>query len=272
MTSLAALHSQHVALATLASSIDVCDLLDPPMAERLRRSLALFATRLAEHFAAEDQTLSQLCAAPQGTVVRLAGETRRREAETLAEACRTFSVTWTRIGRIEEDPRGFASGWGVLRAALFRLVAREEGEVYPLSAAGWSPKPVLAPPATGIRELDDDHAEVFALIGGLRAAVGGGSQIMDAASISTLAEYAERHFAREEALMVASRHPGLEDHRQEHHRARSILMGFRNDYLEGRKVEVSGVLLFLEGWMLSHISDADQELVRHLRATGRIPG
>ena len=273
MTDLADLHREHIALGSLAASLMPPEPLSAPDAERLRRSVTLFATRLSEHFAHEDPLLTALCAAPDGSAVRLAGLARRREAEALAAATREFAGHWSRPGIIEHNARSFASAWSVLHAALTRLVKREESEIYPLTAtAPWQPKPVQAPPVTGIAELDDDHAEVFSLIGGLRAAVGGGRPAIDGASVATLAAYAERHFAREESLMEASAYPGLEDHRQEHHRARGILMGFRNDHLDGRHIEAATVLVFLEGWLMSHISDADMRMVEHLRASGRLPG
>lgn len=273
MTDLAELHREHLALGSLAASIEPQEPLSAPAAERLRRAVLLFSTRLSEHFAHEDPILGELCAAPEGSAMRLAGQARRREAESLATATREFTGHWTRPGIIEHNARSFASAWSVLHAAVLRLVKREEGEIYPLTAsAPWQPRPVLVPPETGIPELDEDHAEVFALIGGLRAAIGGGQSDADGGSVATLAAYAERHFAREESLMEGSAYPGLEDHRQEHHRARGILMGYRNDHLDGRHVEAAAVLAFLEGWLLSHIADADQRMVAHLRTSGRLPG
>lgn len=273
MTAIAELHREHISLAAHAASIEAPPQPSAPEAERLRRSLGLFRARLEEHFAHEDPVLEELCAMPAGSPVRLAGEARRREALALAETARTCVAHWARPGLIERDARGFAAAWSVLRDALTRLVAREEGEVYPLTAAaGWRPRPVLAPPPTGIRELDEDHDEVFALIGGLRAALGGGRTAVDGTSVAALASYAERHFAREESLMEGSAYPGLDDHRLEHHRARSMLMGFRNDHLDGRSVESMAVLQFLEGWLMSHIGHADQRMVEHLRSCGRLPG
>ena len=92
--------------------------------------------------------------------------------------------------------------------------------------------------------------------------------VVDGSHVAALAAYAEVHFAREESIMDATAYPGLDDHRQEHHRARAILMGFRNDYLEGRRVEAVTVLKFLESWLSSHIADVDQRMVAHLRNGG----
>jgi iron-sulfur cluster repair protein YtfE (RIC family) len=196
MTVIADLHREHLALNTLAAVLEPQESMSVQATERIRSSLNTFAARLAEHMAHEDPILAELCAAPSGSAMRLVGEIRRREALALVESCNACISHWTRPGVLERDPRGFSSIWTILRAALSRLIAREEDEIYPLTAAEWMPRPVSAPALTGIAELDEDHAEVFALIGGLRAALGGGLRIIDGASVAALAAYAERHFAR----------------------------------------------------------------------------
>ena len=86
--------------------------------------------------------------------------------------------------------------------------------------------------------------------------------------IAGLASYVERHFADEEAIMQATGYAGLEDHRSEHHLARAILLGFRNDQLDGRPVEAGSVLDFLEKWLTSHIALVDLAMARHALAVG----
>lgn len=273
MTALAELHREHLALTAHAASLEPVEPVDAQTAERLRRSLILFETRLGEHLAHEEPFLADLRAAPSGSPLRLAGEARTKEALALAEACHSCIARWATPAVIERDPRGFASTWAVLRSSLIRLFAREEGEVYPLTAgSGWTPQPVQAPLPTGIPEIDEDHDGFFANIGALRAALCGGKQVVDGTDVAELAIYAERHFAREEALMEATNYPALEDHRNEHHRARGILMGFRNDHLDGRRVDTIAVLLFLESWLISHIAHTDQRMSDHLHACGRTHG
>ncbi|MBN8523990.1 MAG: hemerythrin family protein [Planctomycetes bacterium] len=268
MTTLADLRREHQILTSLMASLALPEQAGPKEAERARQNLILFARHVIEHFAHEDPVLAELTAAPVGTAMRTAGDARIRESQALAEGCASFSRHWTHPGAIERDPKTFGSALGILQAAVARLVRREETEVYPLAVTGWAPHPVLAPPLTGIAELDDDHIEIFSMIGGLRAIVDDRLSAVDGAHVAALAAYAERHFAREESIMEATSYPGLEDHRQEHHRARAILMGFRNDYLDGRRLDAITVLKFLESWLSSHIAEVDQRMVAHVRHCG----
>jgi len=95
-----------------------------------------------------------------------------------------------------------------------------------------------------------------------------GQRHIDARMAAELASYTERHMADEEAIMEATAYPGLEDHRGEHHLARTILLGFRNDHLDGRLVEAATVLQFLERWLGSHIAIVDLAMARHALAAG----
>jgi hemerythrin len=264
MSSLADLHREHRELITLASTVCSGEPQGAVQAERARRGFATLHHRLTRHLAAEAPTLAALADAPEGSATRIAGQARAREAGALTEACAGFASRWGTAGSIERDGRGFLSTWEILHGALDRLIAREEAEVYPLATSLWEPRPLPAPTPTGILALDEDHAEVFALIGGLRAAVGGGQHHAEGQLITELVGYTERHFTLEERMMEASGFPGLDDHRQEHHHARTIVTHFRNDHLDGRAVEAKAVLDFLEGWLLSHIAYNDQAMAAFL--------
>lgn len=266
MTTMTELKQQHRALMSLLISLTPPEPITPQDAERLRGRLDGLAKRVCEHFSLEDPLVGELCEAPAGSARRAAGEARRREAQALAEAATSFAAHWGHPGAIERSVGGFASALVVLRGALDRLVKREEDEIYPLTAAVLAAQPIAAPLPTGFPELDEDHAAIFALIGGLRAALGGGRREVDGALVAELAGYAERHFAREEAIMEATAYPGIEDHRREHHQARAILMGFRNDHLDGRRVGAAEVLVFLERWLASHIEAVDLRMAEHARA------
>lgn len=266
MITMTELRKQHRALMSLMVSLTPTEPLSPQDAERLRYRLTSLEKRVKEHFAEEDPVVEDLCGAPPGSVRRLAGETRRREAQALAEASESFARHWKQPGVIERNVGSFASSVAVLRGSLDRLVKREEDEIYPLTASMQAAQPATAPSLTGFAELDEDHAAIFALIGGLRAAVGGGQSRLDGAQVAELAGYAERHFAREEAIMEATAYPGIEDHRREHHQARAILMGFRNDHLDGRLVGAGEVLAFLERWLGSHIESVDMRMAEHARS------
>lgn len=258
-------HKEHRELLAVARSVTPQEPVTPAAAERSRKQLAELGTRLAAHFAAEAESIGHCCGI--GGADALACDIRQREVDALTESINGLGRRWGRTGAIEQDARLFISTWEVVIAAMGRLHAREEGDIYPHS--GPVPDgPLVAPIPTGLPGIDRDHEALFATIGGLRAAVGGGQQRVEAKVVADLAAYAERHFADEEAIMEATAFPGLDDHRTEHHLARTILFGFRNDHLDGRPVEAAAVLAFLEHWLTSHIALVDVLMAKHAIAAG----
>lgn len=258
-------HQEHRELLTLAQSVTPVEPVTPAGAERSRKQLALLHARLVSHLAAESATIGRCCGV--GGADAVACSIREREAEALGESVAGLVQRWGRAGAIEQDPRVFISIWDVVLSAMGRLHAREEGDIYPHAEASRAGV-IAAPQPTGLPGIDRDHDNLFAMIGGLRAALGGGQQLVDARVVAELASYAERHFADEEAIMEATAFAGLEDHRAEHHLARTILLGFRNDHLEGRPVAAAAVLEFLERWLGSHIVHVDGAMARHAFAAG----
>lgn len=260
---------EHRELLSLAQSIMPSETPWPAVAEKARLQLIRLGTRLQEHLQAEAATITGLCRIGGGAS-SLSCMIRQREADGLLESMSGMIRRWGHVGAIGRDTREFIGVWQVFIASLQRLQEREEGDIYGIVQEGIS-LPIAAPPSTGIPGLDRDHEQMFALIGGLRAAVGGGQRHIDARMAAELASYTERHMADEEAIMAATGYPGLEDHRQEHHRARAILLGFRNDHQDGRLVEAATVLEFLERWLATHIAVVDVATAKHALAAGWSP-
>lgn len=122
---------------------------------------------------------------------------------------------------------------------------------------------------TGIADIDAQHQELIGIINRLHDAVQSGSEMKaNIAILEHLAEYAQRHFDREEALMESADFPGLNDHKAQHHVARSTVHHFRNDYLEGRIVLNNDLLQFLKTWLTEHILGSDLQYVGFFRARG----
>jgi hemerythrin len=256
---------EHREIIMLAYAVLPSEPVTPAAAERSRVQLAKLIELVDKHLQAEAETINGLCRIGGGALT-MACSIRQREAHDLLESLAGLAQRWGRSGDIERSPREFIGTWNILIAALRRLHAREEGDIYTTSASGRVP--LQAPAPTGIPGIDRDHERLFAIIGGLRAAIGGGLRDIDAATASELASYTERHMDDEEAIMEATAFPGLEDHRREHHLARIILLGFRNDHLDGRIVEAATVLEFLERWLASHIAIVDKAMAEHAIAAG----
>ncbi len=123
--------------------------------------------------------------------------------------------------------------------------------------------------ATGIAKIDDDHRHMMAIVNRIDdALIHGRTRQVDGATLDELAKYAEEHFALEEQLMETAGYAGLAQHKQEHHRARTLLLGLRNQYLDGRVVRSSDALSFLATWMEEHILGTDLAYVEALKAAG----
>ncbi len=231
---------------------------------RVAAALARFGAGLTEHLT----TTKVALAGPAGSTAageRLIAESHALEVAALDGTWSGFASHWSDASVIAREPAAFATAWETFSIALNRLLAREAGQVFvPGSSASG---PAVAPPRTGSAKLDTDHARIFALIAALREQTGE----VGAGIIAELVTYAEEHFDLEEQLMEASAYPGRQDHRQEHHRCRTIVLGFRNDYLDGRIVDPGSVLGFFEGWLVTHIAHTDQAMAEHLRAAGLIP-
>lgn len=126
--------------------------------------------------------------------------------------------------------------------------------------------------STGLPDIDRQHQELIEVINKLHDAVQAGSErTVNVAILEHLAEYAQRHFDQEEALMEAAEFPGLTDHKAQHHTARSTVHHFRNDYLDGRIVLTIDLLQFLKTWLTDHILGSDLQYVGFFKARGIIP-
>jgi len=225
----------------------------PAEIERLRRSL----TGLANAFASGIDV-------PTGGHALMA-EVWREEVARVGEAIAAFTAHWHALGRIEESTIMFNAARDQFAASVLRLLDRLDAGFAGICAQ----TPVHVPPPTGIASLDQDHQQVFALLGGLRAVQGDGLVCVTGDFIARLTAYAERHFEDEERLMTETEFPGSEDHRAEHQRARTLILEFRNDHDDGRCVPPSMLLAFLEHWLTTHIAHTDQALARHVQSLSR---
>lgn len=112
--------------------------------------------------------------------------------------------------------------------------------------------------SVGMTELDDDHRQLIQVIN--RLADNAGDQARSEVvrqCLMALRRYAERHFAREEKVLVACEFPGIDVQRSEHRdfieRVRTVTAGFDAEP-EGDVGVVSEELLnFLKNWLNHHI-------------------
>jgi hemerythrin len=123
--------------------------------------------------------------------------------------------------------------------------------------------------SVNIAALDAQHQGFFATINELNEALarGAGARITEPV-LRKLVEYAQAHFAAEEALMTEYQFPGLETHCLEHQRFGKTVTKFLEDYRAGKQGVPVSLLLFLQTWWKGHILTADKAYSSFLNARG----
>jgi hemerythrin len=123
--------------------------------------------------------------------------------------------------------------------------------------------------SVNIAALDAQHQGLFATIHELNEALarGAGLRVTEPV-LKKLVEYAQTHFAAEEALMTEYRFPGLETHRMEHQQFGKKVTKFLEDYRAGKQGVPVSLLMFLQTWLKGHILTADKAYSGFLNARG----
>jgi hemerythrin len=126
--------------------------------------------------------------------------------------------------------------------------------------------------SVGIREIDDQHADLLERVEALDAATRArapGYRLQEL--LEFLRRYAEEHFRAEERLMREVEYPGLADHLREHEKFRQRLEALRPHWeSEGSSAAmVMATSGFLDAWLADHVRSSDQLVARHVREMGR---
>jgi hemerythrin-like metal-binding protein len=131
--------------------------------------------------------------------------------------------------------------------------------------SGNAPPPLIWCSAheVGVREIDEQHARLGALLNELAAALKAGED--HATVLREIIRYTDFHFAAEERLMTVLGRDDAAAHQQAHRRLLEEIRAFRPD-ADGISVGVA--LRYLQEWLLHHVDGPDRELAEALRAQG----
>ena len=114
--------------------------------------------------------------------------------------------------------------------------------------------------SVGVESLDNDHKLLLSLVNQLDDAIRAGTGEDTVSSVlDALLDYAQYHFAREEALMAACGYPDDEAHHHTHEVMRTQVTHIRDRYVANPEtIHDREVLAFLKNWLTAHIMGRDK--------------
>ena len=127
--------------------------------------------------------------------------------------------------------------------------------------------------SVGVRQLDDDHKQLFSITNELydSVVVGNGANIDDFLSnaISRLNGYIDLHFKREEDMLERNGYPKARSHKALHGVATTMFAQLERDKLHADKHQLAMEIVKLaKGWLLLHIQEEDKQLGAFLNSKG----
>ncbi|CAA7624697.1 Bacteriohemerythrin [Magnetospirillum sp. LM-5] len=114
--------------------------------------------------------------------------------------------------------------------------------------------------SVGSAILDSDHRIIFSLLAQLNDATDTDqSREVVGSVLKVLAEYAEHHFRREEAIMRRANYPLAEQHEQLHHDLEKKVTQICERWRAGERDALSAdVQSLLKNWLTDHILEDDK--------------
>ena len=128
-----------------------------------------------------------------------------------------------------------------------------------MSLVHWSPNL-----SVGDDELDSDHKELIAILNRLDGKMKG-SAGHDAISriFDDLIARTERHFRREEEIMMREGYPEAEHHAKVHQALAEEIREFKRELATGMQIGPE-ITEFIKRWLISHIMESDKHLGGYL--------
>lgn len=125
--------------------------------------------------------------------------------------------------------------------------------------------------ATGDAAIDEQHQELFAIVGELHSAcVEGNAEECIDAILQRLVSYTNQHFAAEQKLMLRSGYPALDvmDHTSEHSALKRRVDELLEQKARGELTTVLPVAELVHEWLRTHIRKVDARFVAYMHASG----
>jgi hemerythrin len=120
-----------------------------------------------------------------------------------------------------------------------------------------------------IREIDEQHKKLVALINELNDAMG---QRQAKAALENilgrLVNYTATHFANEERLLQTNGYPWFPEHKEKHEKMTAKVLALQQEYRQGKMTLSIEVMNFLKNWLDKHILGTDMNYSEFLTSKG----
>jgi hemerythrin-like metal-binding protein len=114
--------------------------------------------------------------------------------------------------------------------------------------------------SVGVQAMDSQHTQLFDMVNDLHAAMmQGKAQSVTGPLLRKLADYTQRHFTAEEALMASKSYPELTKHKAEHVALTKQVSDFVGRFEKGENTLSLHLMNFLRDWLMNHIQKEDQK-------------
>jgi len=122
---------------------------------------------------------------------------------------------------------------------------------------------------TGIPAIDKQHKNLVDHVGRLLDAIMEGQTEIDIEnSLFYLAQYTDFHFRDEEEIMLATRYPGLAEHRATHATMREQVAAMVRLHVREPQALTSDLVKYMHNWIINHVGTMDRALAEHIRRVG----
>ena len=123
--------------------------------------------------------------------------------------------------------------------------------------------------SVGVAAMDSQHTQLFSMVNDLHAAMMQGKALpVTGPLLRKLAEYTQRHFSAEEALMSSKNYPEFAKHKAEHVALTKQVSEFAARFEKGETTLSLQLMNFLRDWLTNHIQKEDQKYGKYLNEHG----
>ncbi len=116
--------------------------------------------------------------------------------------------------------------------------------------------------SVGVEELDAQHRKLITLINEAYAAIQTHDESAMAVLIKKMHDYANEHFAYEEACLKKYEYPDFEGHKFLHVKFNHDVDEFQRNLFE--KTNLSQIFVYLSRWLTSHIMEEDKKYMGYM--------